>query len=100
MSLGGGGAGAASGAGACCGCTLREAAARHEQRVAANERLERANLEWKQVVCGRCLFYSDASADGVEERSLVPRSRSHARFRRNATMSRTFSCVQSAFSNL
>ncbi|KAL4716959.1 hypothetical protein ACJJTC_012770, partial [Scirpophaga incertulas] len=33
----------------CCGCTLREAAARHEQRVAANERLERANLEWKQV---------------------------------------------------
>lgn len=35
---------------ACCGCTLRDAAARHEQRVAANERLERANLEWKQVV--------------------------------------------------
>ncbi|KAJ8735637.1 hypothetical protein PYW07_007257 [Mythimna separata] len=34
---------------ACCGCTLREAAARHEQRVAANERLERANIEWKQV---------------------------------------------------
>ncbi|XP_047528433.1 neuronal acetylcholine receptor subunit alpha-10-like [Vanessa atalanta] len=34
---------------ACCGCTLRDAAARHEQRVAANERLERANLEWKQV---------------------------------------------------
>lgn len=34
----------------CCGCTLREAAARHEQRVAANERLERANLEWKQVL--------------------------------------------------
>ncbi|XP_068626749.1 neuronal acetylcholine receptor subunit alpha-3-like [Battus philenor] len=33
----------------CCGCTLREAAAKHEQRVAANERLERANLEWKQV---------------------------------------------------
>ncbi|XP_072941203.1 neuronal acetylcholine receptor subunit alpha-10-like [Epargyreus clarus] len=33
----------------CCGCTIREAAARHEQRVAANERLERANLEWKQV---------------------------------------------------
>ncbi|XP_026759023.2 neuronal acetylcholine receptor subunit alpha-10-like [Galleria mellonella] len=33
----------------CCGCTLREATARHEQRVAANERLERANLEWKQV---------------------------------------------------
>ncbi|GBP54997.1 hypothetical protein EVAR_34471_1 [Eumeta japonica] len=32
-------------------------------------------------------FYSDASADGVEERSLVPRSRSHARLRRNATMS-------------
>ncbi|XP_045770637.1 neuronal acetylcholine receptor subunit alpha-10-like isoform X2 [Maniola jurtina] len=34
---------------ACCGCTLRDAAARHEQRVAANERMERANLEWKQV---------------------------------------------------
>ncbi|KAL0901374.1 hypothetical protein ABMA27_006650, partial [Loxostege sticticalis] len=34
---------------ACCGCAIREAAARHEQRVAANERLERANLEWKQV---------------------------------------------------
>ncbi|XP_013135349.1 PREDICTED: neuronal acetylcholine receptor subunit alpha-10-like [Papilio polytes] len=45
--------GAAGGAGACarcvCCCTLRDAAARHEQRVAANERLERANLEWKQV---------------------------------------------------
>ncbi|GBP87111.1 hypothetical protein EVAR_59768_1 [Eumeta japonica] len=37
------------------------------------------------------LFYSDASADGVEERSLVPRSRSHARLRRNATMSHAFS---------
>ncbi|GBP18951.1 hypothetical protein EVAR_78419_1 [Eumeta japonica] len=36
------------------------------------------------------LFYSDASADGVEERSLVPLSRSHARLRRNATMSHTF----------
>ncbi|VVC94880.1 unnamed protein product [Leptidea sinapis] len=33
----------------CCGCTLRDAATRHEHRVAANERLERANLEWKQV---------------------------------------------------
>ncbi|CAK1540145.1 unnamed protein product [Leptosia nina] len=33
----------------CCGCTIREAATRHEQRVAASERLERANLEWKQV---------------------------------------------------
>ncbi|XP_045527906.1 neuronal acetylcholine receptor subunit alpha-10-like [Pieris brassicae] len=33
----------------CCGCTIREATTRHEQRVAANERLERANLEWKQV---------------------------------------------------
>ncbi|GBP04083.1 hypothetical protein EVAR_74824_1 [Eumeta japonica] len=36
------------------------------------------------------LFYSDASADGVEERSYVPRSRSHARLRRNATMSHAF----------
>ncbi|GBP34322.1 Angiotensin-converting enzyme [Eumeta japonica] len=40
------------------------------------------------------LFYSDASADGVEERSLAPRSRSHARLRRNATMSHAFSIKQ------
>ncbi|GBP09384.1 hypothetical protein EVAR_5808_1 [Eumeta japonica] len=46
------------------------------------------------------LFYSDASVDGVEERSLVPRSCSHARLRRNATMSHAFSCVQPAFVNL
>ncbi|GBP25722.1 Sex peptide receptor [Eumeta japonica] len=46
------------------------------------------------------LFYSDASADGVEERSLVPRSRSHARLRRNATMSHAFSYVQPAFIDL
>ncbi|GBP44827.1 hypothetical protein EVAR_75695_1 [Eumeta japonica] len=39
------------------------------------------------------LFYSDASADGVEERSLVPRSRSHAQLRRNATLSHPFSSV-------
>ncbi|GBP24998.1 hypothetical protein EVAR_94292_1 [Eumeta japonica] len=32
------------------------------------------------------LFYSDASADGVEERSLVPRCRSYTRLRLNATM--------------
>ncbi|GBP88589.1 hypothetical protein EVAR_65990_1 [Eumeta japonica] len=37
------------------------------------------------------LFYLDASANGAEERSLVPRSRSHARFKRNATMSHAFS---------
>ncbi|GBP79758.1 Protein FAM49B [Eumeta japonica] len=45
--------------------------------------------EYKVVTCVRplSLFCSDASADGVEERSLVPRSRSHARLRRNATMS-------------
>ncbi|GBP69369.1 hypothetical protein EVAR_53446_1 [Eumeta japonica] len=47
-----------------------------------------------------CLFYSNASADGVEERSLVPRSRSHARLKRNATMSHAFSCVQPAFIDL
>ncbi|GBP36457.1 hypothetical protein EVAR_88037_1 [Eumeta japonica] len=46
------------------------------------------------------LFYSDASADGVEEGSLVPRSRSHARLRRNVTMSHAFSCVQPAFIDL
>ncbi|GBP74771.1 hypothetical protein EVAR_45100_1 [Eumeta japonica] len=43
------------------------------------------------------LFYSYASADGVEERLLVPRPRSHARLRRNATMSHAFSCGQPAF---
>ncbi|GBP74802.1 hypothetical protein EVAR_43107_1 [Eumeta japonica] len=44
------------------------------------------------------LFYSDASADGVEKRSLVValRSRSHARLKRNAT----FSCVQLTFIHL
>ncbi|GBP85614.1 hypothetical protein EVAR_67726_1 [Eumeta japonica] len=41
-----------------------------------------------------------ASADGVEERSLVPRSRSYARLRRNTTMSHGFSCVQAAFIDL
>ncbi|GBP83084.1 hypothetical protein EVAR_70137_1 [Eumeta japonica] len=46
------------------------------------------------------LFYSDASVDGVEERSLVPRSRSHARLRRNVTMSHAFPCVQPAFIDL
>ncbi|GBP90180.1 hypothetical protein EVAR_57520_1 [Eumeta japonica] len=46
------------------------------------------------------LFYSDASADGVEERSLIPRSRSCAQLRRNATMSHAFSCAQLAFIDL
>ncbi|GBP21708.1 hypothetical protein EVAR_16257_1 [Eumeta japonica] len=46
------------------------------------------------------LFYSDASADGVEERSLVLRSRSHARLRRNVTMSHAFSCAQPAVIDL
>ncbi|GBP29948.1 hypothetical protein EVAR_18428_1 [Eumeta japonica] len=46
------------------------------------------------------LFYSDASADGEEERSLVPRSRLRARLRRNATMSHAFSCVQPVFIDL
>ncbi|GBP70118.1 Nephrin [Eumeta japonica] len=32
--------------------------------------------------------------------SIVPRSRSHARFRQNATMSHAFSCVQPAFIDL
>ncbi|GBP75283.1 hypothetical protein EVAR_47320_1 [Eumeta japonica] len=44
------------------------------------------------------LFYSDASADGVEEKPLVPRSRSHARLRRNATMSHAFPQVDSDLS--
>ncbi|GBP75382.1 hypothetical protein EVAR_34749_1 [Eumeta japonica] len=46
------------------------------------------------------LFYSDASADGVEETSHVLRSRSRARLRRNATMSHAFSSVQPAFIDL
>ncbi|GBP80126.1 hypothetical protein EVAR_55995_1 [Eumeta japonica] len=48
---------------------------------------------WPSEGCVRplSLFYSDTSADGVEERSLVPRSRSHARLRRNATMNHAFS---------
>ncbi|GBP43678.1 hypothetical protein EVAR_30512_1 [Eumeta japonica] len=46
------------------------------------------------------LFYSDATAEAVEERSLVPRSRSHARLRWNATMSHAFSCVQPEFIDL
>ncbi|GBP61184.1 hypothetical protein EVAR_28393_1 [Eumeta japonica] len=39
------------------------------------------------------LFYSDASDDGVEERSLIPRSRLHAPLRRNAIMSHAFSML-------
>ncbi|GBP71192.1 hypothetical protein EVAR_17985_1 [Eumeta japonica] len=51
------------------------------------------------------LFYWYASANEVEERSLVPHSRSHARLWRNATMSHacvllTFSCVHQAFTDL
>ncbi|GBP54303.1 hypothetical protein EVAR_32650_1 [Eumeta japonica] len=46
------------------------------------------------------LFYLDTSADGVEKRSLVPRSRSHARLGRNATINHDFSCVQPAFIDL
>ncbi|GBP35681.1 hypothetical protein EVAR_75006_1 [Eumeta japonica] len=59
-------------------------------------------LKLNHIGCVRplSLFYSDASADGVEERSFVPRSRSHARLRRNATMSHAFSCVQPAFIDL
>ncbi|GBP53640.1 hypothetical protein EVAR_38614_1 [Eumeta japonica] len=56
----------------------------------------------RRVGCVRplSLFYSDASADGVEERQLAPCSRSHARLRRNATMNHDFSFVQSAFIDL
>ncbi|GBP47635.1 RNA-directed DNA polymerase from mobile element jockey [Eumeta japonica] len=45
-------------------------------------------------------FYSNASANGVKERSLVTRSRSHARLKQNATMNDAFSCVQPAFIEL
>ncbi|GBP37940.1 hypothetical protein EVAR_84926_1 [Eumeta japonica] len=56
-------------------------------------------------MCSLCaaavsLFYSGASAEEVEGRSLIPRSRSHARLRQNATMSHAFSCVQAAFIDL
>ncbi|GBP60802.1 hypothetical protein EVAR_85062_1 [Eumeta japonica] len=57
-------------------------------------------VERKRCVRPLSLFYSDASADGVEERSRVPRSRSCARLRRNATMSHTFSCVEPAVIDL
>ncbi|GBP80902.1 Endoplasmic reticulum aminopeptidase 2, partial [Eumeta japonica] len=57
-------------------------------------------LGHRLVVCGRSLFYSDASADGVAERSLVPCSRSRARLRRNATIGHAISCVQLAFIDL
>ncbi|GBP72861.1 hypothetical protein EVAR_48845_1 [Eumeta japonica] len=55
-----------------------------------------------RVACVRplSLFYSDESADGMEERSFVPRSRSHARLRQNATMNQAFSCVQPVFIDL
>ncbi|GBP01066.1 hypothetical protein EVAR_2330_1 [Eumeta japonica] len=46
------------------------------------------------------LFYSDASADTVKERSLIPRSRSHARLRPNTTMSHAFSYVRPTFIDL
>ncbi|GBP66975.1 hypothetical protein EVAR_49950_1 [Eumeta japonica] len=46
------------------------------------------------------LFYSDASVDGVEERSRVPRSRAHARLKRKATKSHDFSYVQPTFIDL
>ncbi|GBP53711.1 hypothetical protein EVAR_39865_1 [Eumeta japonica] len=55
------------------------------------------NLRLQGCVRPLSLFYSYASADGVEERSLVLRSRSYARLRRNATMSHAFSCMQPAF---
>ncbi|GBP24062.1 hypothetical protein EVAR_27285_1 [Eumeta japonica] len=70
-----------------------------EQRAAS-----RIYLDYLSVALGcmrpLSLFYSDESADGVEERSLVPRSRLHARLRRNATISHVFSCVQPAYINL
>ncbi|GBP41067.1 Lachesin [Eumeta japonica] len=63
-------------------------------------RLRHRARDYEGCVRPLSLFYSDASADGVEERSLVPRSRSHAQLRRNATMSHAFSCVQPVFIDL
>ncbi|GBP06520.1 hypothetical protein EVAR_4636_1 [Eumeta japonica] len=55
--------------------------------------MNKASDRHKSKGCVRplSLFYFDASADGVEERSLVPRSRSHAQLGWNATMSHAFS---------
>ncbi|GBP41686.1 hypothetical protein EVAR_24046_1 [Eumeta japonica] len=49
------------------------------------------------VVCGRC--FSSTRTHRSDTRS-GQRSRSHARLRRNATMSHAFSCVQPAFIDL
>ncbi|GBP30037.1 hypothetical protein EVAR_22939_1 [Eumeta japonica] len=82
--------------------------ARASQKCKSRLSLERGVTGYAQVLqypatsCVRplSLFYSNASADGVEKRLLVPRSHSHARLRRNATMSHAFLCVQPAFIDL
>ncbi|GBP19388.1 hypothetical protein EVAR_12430_1 [Eumeta japonica] len=79
--------------------------ARSALSLARSAQAERDNESCFFVPAAGCvrplsLFYSDASADGVEERLLVTRSRSHAWLRRNATMSHAFSCVQPAFIDL
>ncbi|GBP04023.1 hypothetical protein EVAR_74790_1 [Eumeta japonica] len=63
------------------------------------ERTSTVTEQWIGMMRERCvlLFDSNASADRVEERSLIPRSRSHARLKRNATMSHALSCVRPAF---
>ncbi|GBP45918.1 hypothetical protein EVAR_41219_1 [Eumeta japonica] len=71
-----------------------------KKRLLMTRTCEKDHVEKPSCVRPLSLFYSDASADGVEERPLIPRSRSHARLRRNATMSHAFSCVQAAFIDL
>ncbi|GBP12798.1 hypothetical protein EVAR_6122_1 [Eumeta japonica] len=55
--------------------------------------------------CARPLGSKEIDASQAERLgrsclSIVPRSRSHARLRQNATMSHAFSCVQPAFIHL
>ncbi|GBP70860.1 hypothetical protein EVAR_53524_1 [Eumeta japonica] len=62
-----------------------------DSRAHPNLDLQMASLKSLGCVRPLSLIYSGASADEVEERSLVPRSRSRARLRRNATMTHAFS---------
>ncbi|GBP35698.1 hypothetical protein EVAR_82632_1 [Eumeta japonica] len=83
--------------------TTTESAYYYTSTVTQSENAKPAEGKFnKKSSCVRplSLFSSDASADGVEERSLVLRSRSHARLRRNATMSHAFSCMKPAFIDL
>ncbi|GBP23569.1 hypothetical protein EVAR_80184_1 [Eumeta japonica] len=82
---------------------VRRTVASIQNKETLSTKTRRRDLDaarWRRCVRPPSLFYPHASADRVEERSLVPRSRSHARLRRNAIMSHAFSCVQPAFIDL